>query len=410
MSQEVKYISLKDLVLWTENPRDPINPEATDQEVVENALTDTNSRWTLPKLCKEMGDYYDLSELPTVVYHGEKPVVYDGNRRVILGKIKYKYVEVENEMDIPYFPTEIPCNVCSKDIAVLNVLRKHGDSGSWTPLDRDIFLHKFLKKEKTIFLKFEENTGLIGSNPHLNQGFVKKEIFTSEKLGELGFGFEGETLVSKHNKEQSRLILLDLTEKIADKKITTRKSRGKVISVLQKENRDIIEKNKSNSHKPFGFQPEEKKPTVKIKKQTQRTKKKSPELFGGKLYIKAGDISDMYRDISDLYGFYVSSKNDLSDSFPSLIRMSLRLLCECASRDNNKALKGYLESYFKDAKKKLDTDDKTTLSNQNVSEKTLLQLLHTGAHNYQTAKNLDQTIAMSIIIGRILTLSHGKKI
>lgn len=408
MSQKVKYINLRDLVLWTENPRDSIDPKATDQEVVENALADRNSKWTLSKLCKEMGEYYDLSELPTVVYHGNKPVVYDGNRRIILGKIKYKYVKVEdNKMDIPNFPNEIPCNVCSEDIAVLNVLRKHGDSGSWSPLDRDISLHKFLEKEKSIFLKFEENTGLIGNNLHLNQGFVKKEIFTPEKLNELGFGFEGDTLMSKHNHEQSRSILEDLVEQIAEKNITTRKNRGKVISVLQKQNRDIIGENKGNSLKPLNYQSEEKKPALKTQKQTRRTKRKQPELFGGKLYLEAGDVSNLYRDISDLYGFYASNKNDLSHSFPSLIRMSLRLLCECAS---NKKLKEYLESHFKDAKKELNTDEKTTLSNQNVNEKTLPQLLNTGAHSYQTANNMEQTMAMSIIIGRILTLSHGKEV
>jgi hypothetical protein len=30
MSQEVKYIKIEDLVLWTENPRDPIDKNATD--------------------------------------------------------------------------------------------------------------------------------------------------------------------------------------------------------------------------------------------------------------------------------------------------------------------------------------------------------------------------------------------
>jgi hypothetical protein len=30
MNQEVKYIKIEDLVLWTENPRDPIDKNATD--------------------------------------------------------------------------------------------------------------------------------------------------------------------------------------------------------------------------------------------------------------------------------------------------------------------------------------------------------------------------------------------
>lgn len=71
MSQKVEYINIRDLVLWTENPRDPIDPNATDQDVVDRALDDKLSKWTLAKLAKEMGDYYDFSELPTVVYDGK---------------------------------------------------------------------------------------------------------------------------------------------------------------------------------------------------------------------------------------------------------------------------------------------------------------------------------------------------
>jgi len=57
MEQEVKYINIKDLVLWTENPRDPINANASDQDIVDRALDDGLLKWTLPKLAKEMGDY-----------------------------------------------------------------------------------------------------------------------------------------------------------------------------------------------------------------------------------------------------------------------------------------------------------------------------------------------------------------
>ncbi|MBK6966852.1 MAG: hypothetical protein IPH20_23860 [Bacteroidales bacterium] len=57
----------------------------------------------------------------------------------------------------------------------------------------------------------------------------------------------------------------------------------------------------------------------------------------------------------------------------------------------------------------LDKDIKTSLSNHNVNENSIVQLLHTGAHNYQSSSNIEQTIAMSIIIGSILTISHGKE-
>lgn len=31
MTQEIKYIKIADLVLWTENPRDPIYADVADQ-------------------------------------------------------------------------------------------------------------------------------------------------------------------------------------------------------------------------------------------------------------------------------------------------------------------------------------------------------------------------------------------
>ena len=66
-------------------------------------------------------------------------------------------------------------------------------------------------------------------------------------------------------------------------------------------------------------------------------------------------------------------------------------------------------SELPDAKKSLDQDTKTTLANQNVTNDSLTQLLHTGAHNYHSSSNLEQTIAMSIIIGAILEITHGKE-
>lgn len=189
MNQEVIYINIKELVLWTENPRDPIDENATDQDIVDKALDDQFYKWNLAKLAKEMGDYYDLSELPTVVYHGQKPVVYDGNRRIILGKIKHGFVvpSKPTNIQIPYFPEEIPCNVCTEKIALNNVYRKHSDTGSWQPLERDIFLYKFMEEEKSAFLILEEDTRIISANPHLNKGFVKDEIFKEENLKSMGF-------------------------------------------------------------------------------------------------------------------------------------------------------------------------------------------------------------------------------
>ncbi|MDE3741773.1 hypothetical protein [Maribacter polysaccharolyticus] len=409
MSQKIEKIKIEDLVLWTENPRDPIDPNSNDQDITDKAWKDDHDKWNLLKLAKEMREFYDFSELPTVVYYGNKPVVYDGNRRMILAKLKHDLVKLPefDKTKLPHIPKIIPCNVCDKEIAIKNVFRKHGNSGTWSPLDRDIFLHKHMNEPKSTFLKIEDATGIISNNPHLNQRFVKEEIFTNQKLKEMGFEFNQDDLESKHSKSEAKTIFDDISSKVAAKVIHTRKNRGKVIEVLDKSSRSLIETNK-------------KKPLTKIhinatgvitplkKKQAPRTKKREPEIFNGKLYLKPGQVSDLYRDIVDLYGFYQQKKDTFSQYFPSLVRMSLRLLGETAATDNQLPLDKYLKKNYKNAKKNLDKDAKTTLSTQNVTEGSLTQLLHIGAHNYQASNNLDQTIAISIILGEILTITHGR--
>ncbi len=409
MSQKIEEININNLVLWTENPRDPIDPNSSDQDIADQAWKDEKEKWNLLKLAKEMKSHYDFSELPTVVYHGKKPVVYDGNRRMILAKTKHNLVSLDglDKSKLPHIPKIIPCNVCSKDIAIQNVFRKHGDAGSWSPLDRDVFMHKFMKGSKSTFLKIEEATGIITANPHLNQVFVKNEIFTNEKLKEMGFEFSQDDLESKHSPKEAKTIFDDIATKVAAKVITTRKNRGKILDVLEKSSRNTIEANRQKSLNQIKFKASVKKLEPK-KTQAPRTKKRDAVMFNGVLYLKSGQVSDLYRDIVDLNNYYNQKKDTFSQYFPSLIRMSLRLLTETAANDNSLSLDKYLKSNFKTAKKNLDKDAKTTISTQNVSENTITQLLHIGAHNYQAGNNLDQTVAISIVLGEILTITHGR--
>ncbi len=410
--QEVNYIPIADLVLWTENPRDQIDENATDQEIADLAINSHQSRWKLSKLASEMGEYYDYSELPTVVYHGEKPVVYDGNRRMILGKIKHQLVQVDNTQNItiPDFPTNIPCNVCIERIALKNVLRKHGDSGSWNPLERDIFLNKYMGKRKSTFMIIEESTGLISAHPHLNKGFVKKEIFSNEHLIRMGFDVADGLLKTRHQDEEAKAILSDISKKIESKTITTRKQRGKILENLEPSNRELIDNNKKQSMHSFNynFSPAGNEIALKKPRQSKRIKNVGHTLFGGELYLSAGLTNNLYRDISELHKFYTENDKTLDPSFFALIRMSLRLLCEMAANDLDQKMEEYTKENFIKGKKSLDQNTTTTLSTQNVTEKSIPQLLHVGAHNYTTASNKDQTIAISIILGAMLTITHGK--
>lgn len=411
MSQKIKEIKIADLVLWTENPRDPIDPKSSDQDIANLAWEDQKEKWNLESLAKDMKTHYDMSELPTVVYHGDTPIVYDGNRRMILAKIKHGCVKLDGfDLDkLPKIPKNIPCNVCSENIAIQNVYRKHGDSGSWSPLERDLFVHKFMNQPKSPFLKLDEGTGLISANPHLNKVFVKNEIFTIDKLKELGFGFKNGNILSRHTQSESSAILNDISYKVANKTISTRHNRGKVREVLEKQNRTILETNSKNKLSEFNILAATNPTVPSQKKKSPRTKSKTPQIFNGDLYLEAGQVSDLYRDIVDLYKHYQQNKSTFSQYFPSLVRMSLRLLCEAASSDSNLSLDKYISTNFKVAKKKFDADTKTTLSSLNVKETTIVQLLHIGAHNYKAANNIDQTIAISIVLGEILNITHGKQ-
>lgn len=425
MNQEIKYIKIQDLVLWTENPRDPISPDASDQDVVNRALLNSDSTWDIEKLAKNMGEFYDFSELPTVVYEGGKPIVYDGNRRIILGKIYHGLVESNVKIDfLPEFPFEIPCNVCDKIIALKSILRKHGDSGSWKPLERDYFIDKYDLGDKSDFLIIDEATGIISENPILNQGFVRKEILNPSNLTKLGIKIEAGTLVSQHSKSELRAIFEDIINQIRNKKITTRNSRGKSFEVLSQKTKDIIENNRD---KDFSLAPrlnnvehgsesasricknDDSPVSLHVTRKTKRINEPDIPFFGKELYLKKGNVNNLYRDILDLHRFYKSQK--LTKSFSSILRMALRLLCETANSSRKSSdVKPYVMQYFDEAKKQLDQNQKTLLASQNVTKDSLTQLLQTGAHGYRSSQNYEQTLAISIILGAMLTISHGKEV
>ncbi len=411
--QEIKHIAVKDLVLWTENPRDPISSNSSDQDIADRAIEkDSRKRWSLKGLFSKMGDGYDFSELPTIVYKKGKPIVYDGNRRVLIGKIIHEYVSGFDTSKYQNFdfPEKIPCNVCNKQTALRNVLRKHAGKGSWDALERDIFLYKHMGEDKSLFLKFEEATKLISSYKKLNQGFVKSEVLTEENLNTLGFFETKSHLTTTHKKEIAEKILSAIAEAIIEKQITTRNNRGDILGILRsttdiKEIKQDWSKSKS-----------QKKPFSKKIKPTKRVPKKKHKLFGGnKSPIEDGEIGNLYLDLHEMEKMI--GKKDVSDSFPCFIRMGLRLLAEAAGKDKdskdkkpNDCMKGYVQKHFEDAKNRLTHDEQKTLHIQNIhTSKECIDLLQASAHSYTANNNYEQTIALSLLIGKMLEISHGKK-
>ena len=53
VGQQVEYIPLDDLVLWTENPRDPLDGDYTNDDVIRRAPAGRNDKqWSCPSCRK----------------------------------------------------------------------------------------------------------------------------------------------------------------------------------------------------------------------------------------------------------------------------------------------------------------------------------------------------------------------
>ncbi len=427
--QTIEYINIKDLVLWTENPRDPVDENATDQDIAKRIIEEgTREKWKLQKLFKSMGKRYDYSELPTVVPvkgANGKHVVYDGNRRILIGKIIYGFVSVGIDLDFDFkdfdFPKEIPCNVCDESTALEHVDRKHGDNGTWGELERDIFKHYRMEEDKSDFLVIDEATGIISNYPFMNKRFVKDEIFTPSNLKKLGILIKDGVLKTPYRDDAFKEILNKIIELVYSKKISTRENRGELISLLKKDDstKGVISKNKGNKAQPY----KGKKSPV-VKKYTEPTKKeKIPLLFGeDSVILKKGVVNDLFLDLKRMH--VESYKGKYTPHFPMIIRMGLRLLCHVdiaelvpklyAKRQLTKKempLDDYIKNYFDSAKQKLNVKECNFLHEYDVKKDTMTDVLNMGAHGNSYKIGKDKTIALSLILGKILaeTDDTGKK-
>ncbi|MBF2755272.1 MAG: hypothetical protein ISN29_08460 [Gammaproteobacteria bacterium AqS3] len=421
MAQEIRKIPLSELVLWSENPRDPVElptdsqtKEKINQRIADKAFQ-KDSDWNMKSFCKQMskGKEFHLNEIPTVSYLDDNPVVYDGNRRVLIGMLIHRVVmgfDAEREtFENMLFPLELDCNVCDKQTALDIVNRMHADNRTWRTLQRDIFKHVHMEDEKSDFLIIDDATGIISQHRELNQLFVRDEIFTRDNLHKLGFSIREEELYHWHvNSEDAIKILESIIKIIRGKEVTTRVSRGKIIDVLEGKAgiKAILENTKANigNSRPLKLDKDEDKVSARL---TPRSRAKKPKLFGEKLALPPGDANDLYRDIIDLYDhFNKSAKYQHPAVF---IRAGMRLLCETAwdnshnVPDNN--WETYIKTHFQDAKNKLTNDQKNTLSDNNVSgARKLIETLNTGAHDYTASKNMGKAVAISLILGQLLKI------
>ncbi|MFA6897548.1 MAG: hypothetical protein WCQ96_04675 [Patescibacteria group bacterium] len=336
MKQEILHIPIKDLYLWTENPRDPIDTKKTDEEIINRIIQDSDNRWNIQKLVQKMGEYYDYSELPIVVKKNGKYVVYDGNRRVALLKIiqdDSKYSKYAGQLFRELEPeslrkqTTLPCNVCDENTAITSIERKHIDNGSWGELERDYFLLNFKKEPKSIFVAINDQTGFIKGNKILNKRFVKEEVLSEKNLGEIGIDFKKDKLYSKYSNEQLVKIFEVIQSALQKSAISTRNNRGKLKTVINKDKSidEILKNPENNVSEEISINEKQAEKLTKIQK-TPATKKEDL-LFGRILELEEGSVNDLYLAIDKIYRKGRDDENVLL-----IVGMSLRLILDIAAR------------------------------------------------------------------------------
>lgn len=336
MQQEIKEIEISKLNLWTENPRDPVDANKTDIEIIDRILEDSNNKWKIEKLIQKMGEYYDYSELPIVVKKKGKYIVYDGNRRVALLKIlqdESKYVKYigklfrELEPKLLREQNSLPCNVCDEETAINSVYRKHSDNGSWGELERDYFLFNFKKEKKSLFVALDEQIGFIKDNKVLNKRFVKEEVLSEKNLKEIGIDFRHEKLYSKYSHDQLVEIFKIIQSAVEKGDISTRNNRGQLKTVINKVKLidEILKNPKSNIFQEISITKKGVNRLIESKK-TPTTKKKDI-LFGRILKLEEGPINDLYCTVDKIYKKAPDDENILL-----IVGMSLRLILDVAAR------------------------------------------------------------------------------
>ena len=204
-------------------------------------------------------------------------------------------------------------------------------------------------------------------------------------------------------------------ELIAEKKLNTRKDRTQPLSqIVSPELRAIVSADQGNDYQTVevesGNSTAQAETTESKSRLPRRVKSETIPIFGEKLGLTTGEPANLYRDIVSLYEYYDKNKGVLSDRFPALIRMALRLQCELiAGCSDSKGMSALVEADYKSAKGMLSKKQKAFLVTNGVTESNIVSLLQTGAHNYEASYNLQQTIAMSLIVAGLLKLHCSKK-
>lgn len=419
MKHQELTIKVTDIHLDQENPRFP--PVNTQREAIDAMLADQGEKIATLALDIYQNGLNPSSKL-ILFKDGSHFVDSDGNRRLTALKILETpsladaFPKLRKRIDAILkrsgaVPTEVGCVVFGdRNTARHWISINHGGAQDgrghidWNPEQKDRF-----ERKPSIGLEALDlltHKGLITSDDKarvnkstldrlLSYKEVKSYLSISKKGGHFAFG----------NIEHLQKAVLNLRGKAVDEVYTATKGKKFVQEAITSPG--TIPANTGGNSATGSTNPPDGGPSQGNR--SRRIKKPSLPVFGGKLSLKTGHVNNLYRDVESLHDFYQTERSRLSADFIVIIRMSLRMLAETAAKDAKKELRDYLTEHFDTAKKLLDQNAKTTLSNQSVNKNSIVQLFHTGAHDYQNSKNEEQAFALSIILGAILTISHGKQ-
>ena len=353
--QQVISIPLTQLHLWTENPRDPIDESSKDADIIRRAIENKSGNWNLDALINEMGDLYLYNELPTVVQNADGSyTVYDGNRRIAIMKcVQDPDLYQEATSRLPLFnaskemqeQTSIPCNVCTRKLALDIVERVHKSSNKWGKLQYEHFLHNFRDSPKGRLMLLDEATGgSVGKNPKLNEEYVQQRLLTDSNLNDIGFSVIDGELASNLPREDAIAVLQDIGEVRKKDLSNARSNPGKLkeaLAALSPEKYSDIapfseEKGcvfltgeRSSNNEEIGSA------RTAISERKIRRKpvtKQQQKLFGGTLRPKGQRANEIYRAIDCLYSLYRKNPSKHPGFLP-IIAFSMRFFLEICGQE-----------------------------------------------------------------------------
>jgi len=420
MKHHEQTIKVTDLHLDQENPRFP--PVNSQREAIDAMLANKQGEKIATLALDVFQNGLNPSAKLIIFKAGAHFVDCDGNRRLTALKILETpsladaFPKIRKRIDAILkrpgaVPTEVECVVFSDRNAARHWISiNHGGEQegcgqiTWDAEQKDRFERKPSIGLEALDLLTHKGHITTADKSQVNKSTLDRLLSYKEVKSDLSISRKGDHFAFG-NVDHLRKVVLNLRGKAVDEVYTATKGNKFVQEAIASPGTaptDTGGNSTAGSGNPPNGEPGQ-------GSRSRRIKKPSLPVFGGKLSLKTGHVNNLYRDVESLHDFYQTEKSRLSADFIVIIRMSLRMLAETAAKDTKKDIKEYLTEHFDAAKKSLDQNAKTTLSNQSVSKNSIVKLFHTGAHDYHNSKNAEQAFALSIILGAMLNLSHGKQ-